>query len=262
MSSRGTSFGLTARTRKSLVFFWIALFVVSMALQYASAVAPQAALAAAGDPVIVQDPTPNGCNGVLPTPGSENTLKRLIGGDLLPGRDGGVRDLLPGHGRGCRRQLRDHRLRLHRRRGPAQVLRPLRAEQPGLRPVPDPQYPPGDTDRRRVLQLRQDDGVAVRLAGEQPQGRPGLLHRRRQHLGPQDEQAGDPLAGAHFHIVCKLPTTDAFLPATIIDGVSHNSTSGGQITAGRGHRRHRPDRHPGAGRDVVRHHGDPGAPWL
>src|SRR6476661_4650612 len=77
MSSRGTSFGLTARTRKSLVFFWTALFVVSMALQYASAAAPQAALAAAGDPIIVPDPTPNGCNGVLPTPGSENTLKRL-----------------------------------------------------------------------------------------------------------------------------------------------------------------------------------------
>ena len=32
---------------------------------------------------------------------------------------------------------------------------------------------------------------------------------------------GDPLAGATFHIVCTLPTTNASMPDTIIDGVSH-----------------------------------------
>src|SRR6185295_7580913 len=83
--NRGSSFATVARTKKSLVLFWIALFVLSMGMQYVSAMTPRTALAAPGDPVIVQDPTPNGCNGVLPTPGSENTTKRLIGGSLVPG---------------------------------------------------------------------------------------------------------------------------------------------------------------------------------
>ena len=48
MSSRGTSFGLTARSRKGLVFFWIALFIWSLALQYVSAVAPSPVAAASG----------------------------------------------------------------------------------------------------------------------------------------------------------------------------------------------------------------------
>src|SRR4051794_26545547 len=64
MSSRGTSFGLTARTRKSLVFFWTALFVLSMALQYAAAIAPKPALAAG--PVVTLESGTNGCNGVRP----------------------------------------------------------------------------------------------------------------------------------------------------------------------------------------------------
>ena len=48
MSSRGTSFGLTARSRKGLVFFWIALFVWSLALQYVAAASPSAVKAASG----------------------------------------------------------------------------------------------------------------------------------------------------------------------------------------------------------------------
>ena len=48
MSSRGTSFGLTARTRKGLVFFWIALFVFSLLLQYAQFSRPAPVSAASG----------------------------------------------------------------------------------------------------------------------------------------------------------------------------------------------------------------------
>src|SRR5262245_62047190 len=48
MSSRGTSVGVTAQTRRSLVFFWIALFVLSIALQYAQFSRPSTALAASG----------------------------------------------------------------------------------------------------------------------------------------------------------------------------------------------------------------------
>ena len=38
-----------------------------------------------GDVTIVQDDNTNGCNGVVTTPGSENTLKTLVGGTLEPG---------------------------------------------------------------------------------------------------------------------------------------------------------------------------------
>src|SRR5690349_6246997 len=48
MSSRGTSLGVTARNRKSLVFFWIALFVLSIALQYTQFSRPSAVKAASG----------------------------------------------------------------------------------------------------------------------------------------------------------------------------------------------------------------------
>lgn len=41
--------------------------------------------AAADAPVITQDTTVNGCNGVVSTPGSENTDKRFVSGSLEPG---------------------------------------------------------------------------------------------------------------------------------------------------------------------------------
>jgi fimbrial isopeptide formation D2 family protein len=47
MSSRG-SLALIPRTRKGLAFFWAALFILSLALQYAAAASPQRALALSG----------------------------------------------------------------------------------------------------------------------------------------------------------------------------------------------------------------------
>ena len=44
--NRGSSFATVARTKKGLVFFWIALFVLSMGMQYVSAMTPQSVLAA------------------------------------------------------------------------------------------------------------------------------------------------------------------------------------------------------------------------
>ncbi|MFN2560230.1 MAG: hypothetical protein ABR571_02885, partial [Jatrophihabitans sp.] len=43
------------------------------------------AQAASGDPVVTQLPDTSGCNGVTATPGSQNTTKRLVSGDLEPG---------------------------------------------------------------------------------------------------------------------------------------------------------------------------------
>ena len=46
MSSRGIHLALSARTRRSFTLFWAALFVLSILLQYASAIVPSSALAA------------------------------------------------------------------------------------------------------------------------------------------------------------------------------------------------------------------------
>ena len=38
-----------------------------------------------GDPGVTVEDGGENCNGIIPTPGSENTVKRLVGGDLVPG---------------------------------------------------------------------------------------------------------------------------------------------------------------------------------
>jgi uncharacterized repeat protein (TIGR01451 family) len=68
-------------TRLSLLPVLIALLMNLLV----GPLAPMVQTVLAADPVITQDPSPNGCNGVLPTPGSENTNKRYIGGSLEPG---------------------------------------------------------------------------------------------------------------------------------------------------------------------------------
>ena len=55
-------------------------------LMLVMAVVPAAVIAADGDvTVVTQEDSVSGCNGVRTTPGSENTLKQLIGGTLEPG---------------------------------------------------------------------------------------------------------------------------------------------------------------------------------
>ncbi|MFL5715397.1 MAG: hypothetical protein ACJ769_12120, partial [Chloroflexota bacterium] len=84
MPSRG-SLALSARTNKGLVLFVAALFVFSLALFATAAATPKSVLAAAGDPVVTLEDGIASCQGVLPTPGSENTNKRLVSGSLVPG---------------------------------------------------------------------------------------------------------------------------------------------------------------------------------
>ena len=184
MSSRGTSLGLTARTRKSLVFFWTALFVLSMALQYASAIAPKAALAAG--PVVTLEDGIAGCNGVRPTPGSENTNKRLIGGSLTPGGTATFEISFPVDPSdvGGDFAITD-----------CVFIDGTAILKYSVAFVPNNENfiltftltIPAGTPIGRVLQLREDDTVAVHVAGQQPQSGSRLLHRRRQHLGPQDQ---------------------------------------------------------------------------
>jgi len=83
MMSRGFPSALSARSRRSFTLFWAALFVLSLGLQYGSLASPPTARAATAPVVTLQSGT-NECQGVLPTSGSANTNKKLVGGTLVP----------------------------------------------------------------------------------------------------------------------------------------------------------------------------------
>ena len=228
MSSRGTSLGLSARSRKSLVLFWIALFVLSIGLQYASAMAPRTALAAGA--VVTQEQGVAGCNGVRPTPGSENTNKRLIAGSLEPGGTATFEISFPVDA----------------------------ADVGGDFAITDCVFIDDNAAiKYTVAFVPNNVNFLLTFTLQIPAGTPlgaEYCNYAKTTQSPSTSQAsnrkagpacfivggnisvfkknadGDPLAGAKFHIVCTLPTTQAAMPATIIDGVSHTSTSGGVIT--------------------------------
>ena len=177
-------------------------------------------------------PDPNdGCNGVLPTPGSENTLKRLTGGDLVPGGTAEYKIYLPGPDAddvGHDFEITD-----------CIFVDGTAALKYFVHFVPN--------NQAFVLSLTLNIPAGTPIGAEfcnyaKTTASPSESQASNRKAGPacfvvggnisflKTNEAGRPLAGAHFHIVCKLPTTDAFLPATIIDGVSHNSTSGGTVT--------------------------------
>ena len=72
-------------TRMSLIPVVIALLMNLLIGPLAPLVGSGQSLVRADDVVITQDDNTNGCNGVVSTPGSENTDKRLIDGSLEPG---------------------------------------------------------------------------------------------------------------------------------------------------------------------------------
>jgi uncharacterized repeat protein (TIGR01451 family) len=228
MSSRGTSFALSARSRKSLVLFWIALFVLSIGLQYAAAATPASVLAAG--PVVTQEQGVAGCNGVVPTPGSENTNKRLVSGSLEPGGTATF-----------------------------EISFPVDASDVGGDfAITDCVFIDNNAAiKYTVAFVPNTENFLLTFTLQIPAGTPlgaeycnyakttqspSTSQASNRKAGPacfivggnisifKKNAAGDPLAGAKFHVVCTLPTTQAAMPDTIIDGVSHNSTSGGVIT--------------------------------
>ncbi|MEO8437920.1 MAG: SpaA isopeptide-forming pilin-related protein [Chloroflexota bacterium] len=230
MHSRG-SLLLAARSRKGFAFLVIALFILSLAFQYAAAMVPSA-LAAEGDPVVTLQDGVNGCQGVLPTKGSENTNKRLVGGSLTPGGSATF-----------------------------EISYPVSADDVSGREtfvITDCVFIDGEAALKYdVSFVPNTENFILTFTLKIPAGTPiGAEYcnfakttaapsespASNRKAGPacfvvggnisvlKTNEAGDPLAGATFHIVCKLPTTEAFLPDTIIDGVSHTSTSGGTIT--------------------------------
>ena len=226
--SRGSSSAHMARSRKSVVFFWIALFVSSLALFATSAAAPPPALAAG--PVIEEDTTINGCNGVVTTPGSENTNKRLIGGSLVPGGTATFEISFPvtAEDVGGDFEITD-----------CVFLNDTASQKFFVHFVPNNE----DFILTFTLHIPAGTPIGAEYCNyAKTTASPSASQASNRKAGPacfvvggnisvlKKNVDGDLLAGAHFHIVCTLPTTQAFLPDTIIDGVSHDSTSGGTIT--------------------------------
>ena len=222
----GGSQGLMSRTNKGLVLFVAALFVFSLALFATSAAAPRPALAAAGDPVVTLEDGVNGCNGVRPTPGSENTNKRLIGGSLTPGGSATF-----------------------------EISYPVDPEDVAGREtfvITDCVFIGGQAALKySVSFVPNTENFLLTFTLKIPAGTPigaEYCNYAKTTAAPSSSQAsnrkagpacfivggnisilkvnedGDPLAGATFHIVCTLPNSGASMPDTIIDGVSHNST--------------------------------------
>ncbi|HEY4608437.1 MAG TPA: SpaA isopeptide-forming pilin-related protein, partial [Ilumatobacteraceae bacterium] len=230
MGNRG-SLAFSARTNKSLALFVAALFIFSLALFATAAAMPKSALAADGDPVVTQVEA-KGCNGVLPTPGSENTNKRLVGGSLVPGGSATFEISYPV-------SASDVAGRTTFVIDDCVFIDGTAALEYEVSFVPNTenflltftlQIPAGTPigaeycNYAKTTAAPSDSPASNRKAG------PACFVVGGNITVLKTNEAGDPLAGAHFHVVCTIPTTDAFLPDTIIDGVSHDSTSGGVIT--------------------------------
>jgi hypothetical protein len=227
----GGSVGSMARNHKSVVLFVAALFVFSLALFATSAAAPRNALAA-GDAVVTQEDGTNGCMGVKTTPSSENTKKELIGGSLLPGGTATFRITYPVD--------------------PADVTGRTTFvltdcvfinDKPALKYSVT--FVPNTTEFIFTFTLVIPAGtpigaeycnyVKTTAAPSDPQA-------SNRKAGPacfivggnisvlKTDEAGHPLAGAEFHIDCTLPTTNATLPETIINGDSIAPVNGHVIT--------------------------------
>ena len=199
-----------------------------MALQYASAIAPKAALAAG--PVVTLEDGIAGCNGVRPTPGSENTNKRLIGGSLTPGGTATFEISFPVD--------------------PSDVG--------GDFAITDCVFIDGTAILKySVAFVPNNENFILTFTLTIPAGTPigaeycnfakttqspSTSQASNRKAGPacfivggnisvlKTNEAGAPLSGATFHIVCTIPTTNSFLPNTIINGESITSVSGATIT--------------------------------
>ncbi len=208
---------------------------LAVALLLTMAVLPTAVIAADGDPTVVQEDGTNGCNGVVTTPGSENTDKQLIGGTLQPG--------------GTARFL---------------ISYPVSADDVSGREtfvitdcvfiddeavlkysvsfVPNTE----DFELEFTLDIPSDAPLGAEYCNyAKTTAAPSESQASNRKAGPacfivggslrveKVDGAGESLAGADFDVSCDLPTTSAFLPDTIINAggntYTFNSVSGATI---------------------------------
>jgi hypothetical protein len=193
---------------------------------------------AADDPVVTLRADVNGCNGVRTTPGSENTLKRLVGGTLEPGGTAIFEISFPVD--------------------PADVAGRTTFVITDCVFVDDQavlkysvSFVPNTEDFTLTIAL--DIPAGAPLGSEycnyaKTTAAPSESQASNRKAGPAcfivggslrvTKVAGSPggpgLAGADFSVSCQLPTTTSFLPDTIINVQGHaeyvfTSTSGGVI---------------------------------
>ncbi|HEX8001263.1 MAG TPA: DUF5979 domain-containing protein [Mycobacteriales bacterium] len=188
----------------------------------------------AADPVLVPDPTINGCNGVLPTPGSENTTKRLD--PAFPS------DFNPG---GIIGYVIDFPVDAADVGGDFEITDCVYVDPPGgAQDAPIAKYFVHFVPNNTSFQLR----FSVPIPDDTPLGSqfcnyakttasPSASQASNRKAGPacftvggglriekrSGSASGPLLGGASFSVVC-TPTTSQ--PPTIITGLSNQSTSG------------------------------------
>jgi hypothetical protein len=197
-----------------------------VALLLAMSVLPASARAAAGDPVVTQESGINGCNGVRTTPGSENTDKQLIGGTLAPG--------------GTARFLISYPV------DPADVAGRTTFEITDCVFIADVavtkytvSFVPNTANYELefTLNIPSDAPIGAEYCNyAKTTAAPSTSQASNRKAGPacfiiggslrvtKVDGGGQPLAGAGFGVSCKLPTTTAFLPDTIINAGSQTYT--------------------------------------
>jgi uncharacterized repeat protein (TIGR01451 family) len=232
MASRGIWHFMSARTRRGLALSWSGLFVLSLLLQYFSFALASPALAAAGDPVVTLEDGVNGCNGVRPTPGSENTNKRLVGGSLVPGGTATFEISYPVDPADVAGRTTFVITDCVFIDGDAALKYSV-------------SFVPNTTDYVLTFDLVIPAGTPIGAEYcnfAKTTAAPSESQASNRKAGPacfvvggnisvlKVNEQGTPLPGATFHIACTLPTTSSFLPATIIDGETINSVSGATIT--------------------------------
>src|ERR1044072_4419025 len=212
MSTRG-SVALIPRTKRGLAVFFAALLILTIGFQYVALTTPRSTFAAELTP----DPSPNGCEGVVTTPGSENTNKRLTGGDLVRGGEAEYEISFPvdaGDVGG------DFRIT------DCVYIDDVVALKFYVDFVPNNEF--------FILKFTLPIPEGTELGSEfcnyaKTTESPSNSQASNRKAGPacfivggnitifKENEAGDRLPGAKFHIECDLPTTDAFLPDVIIN---------------------------------------------
>lgn len=211
-------------------------FPVAIALIFNVILGPLAPIAGAlpsvvraDDVVITQDTTINGCNGVVSTPGSENTDKRLIAGSLEPGGTATFEISYPVDPEDVAgreefeitdcvfiEDVAVAKYFIHFVPNTENFLLTFTLEIPDDAPVGDEycNYAKTTAAPSQSQASNRKAGPACFLIGGDL-----LIHKT--------DAAGAPLAGATFDIDCIWPTTDAALAGTVITAQPNGTVSDG-----------------------------------
>ncbi|CAN5657499.1 hypothetical protein BH20CHL7_BH20CHL7_08310 [soil metagenome] len=191
------------------------------------AIGPSAVIAAASEPVVTLESGVSGCMGVRATPGSENTDKQLVGGDLDPGGKATFLISYPVDSEDVAGRttfvitdcvfINDEPVLMY-----------------SVSFVPNTE----NFLLRFTLTIPDDAPIGAEYCNyAKTTAAPSTSQASNRKAGPACFIVGgslrvlkvdgndEPLAGADFSVSCTVPTTTASLPVTIIDPGEHQFTS-------------------------------------